>query len=120
MQTAVPSTWFDDAGREWRTPRRSSCHRLDFRIRAHAALRAYVFRRDDFICRHCGRRPDHVPPDYDGRTYLRASDGVVMVVDHIVTAFAGESAGHNHHPSNLQTLCDVCNARKGKSVHTPG
>lgn len=55
-----------------------------------AAIRWYVWERDDFRCKHCG-----------SRQYL--------TVDHIHP----ESKGGDLEPSNLQTLCTSCNCRKG-------
>lgn len=104
--------WTDQHGRQWPVPTVSSYRRLDFRVRAHAALRSFVFQRDGYACRDCGAQPKAVPDNYDGRFTLWLSGGTYMVVDHVVSACRGTDGGHCHHPSNLQTLCDRCNARK--------
>lgn len=103
--------WVDDHGTVRPVPKARG--RLRFRESGHAALRAFVFRRDGFRCQSCGVEGSDVPenPDeYTGRDTI----GVVgpkhcLVMDHI------ESGGspRNHHPDNLQTLCDSCNSRKG-------
>lgn len=103
--------WVDDHGIVRAVPK--ILRRLKFKCPGHAALRAFVFRRDGFRCKSCGVEGSDVPenPDeYTGRDTI----GVVgpkhcLVMDHI------ESGGspRNHHPDNLQTFCDQCNARKG-------
>jgi hypothetical protein len=55
-----------------------------------AAVRRQVFARDDYACRHCGRRSD-------------------LAVDHIFPW----SLGGTDDLDNLQTLCRPCNSRKG-------
>jgi len=57
-------------------------------------LRFDIFRRDQFTCRYCGRRPPEV----------------VLEVDHLVPIAQG---GENSEP-NLVTSCDECN--RGKSA----
>lgn len=59
----------------------------------HAALRAFVIHRDGGKCRVCGATES-------------------LVADHIVSRRNGGS----HHPSNLQCLCQICNARKAGAV----
>ena len=59
------------------------------------ALRAAVFRRDNYTCQQCG---------------ARGSDrGVQLVVDHKKPL----KRGGTNEMSNLQTLCSKCNAQKG-------
>lgn len=65
----------------------------------HAALRAFVIRRDGGRCRWCGNR-----------------DPLQLVADHVVSRRNGGS----HHPSNLQALCQSCNARKAGLVDRRG
>ncbi len=77
------------------------------KVHSHAVIRAFVHTRDDFTCQVCGRRSE-TPSDYDGRTALVSTDGVLIVVDHKISL----QRGGTNHPDNLQTLCDPCNARK--------
>ncbi len=60
-------------------------------------LRHEVFRRDGFRCSQCGHD---------------ASDGVKLEVDHVVP----HSLGGDDSISNLQTLCNRCNAGKSNSI----
>lgn len=60
------------------------------------SLRFDIFRRDNFTCQYCGRRP----PD------------VVLEVDHITPL----SQGGDDDPSNLVTSCYDCNRGKGAKV----
>jgi 5-methylcytosine-specific restriction protein A len=59
--------------------------------------RTRVMERDGFRCRRCGATPDRAQ----------------LVVDHVVPVAKGGTAD----PSNLQTLCEPCNA--GKSDRDP-
>lgn len=87
--------WTDDAGREWRVPEIRG--RLKSRIPSHRALREFVIRRDGGACRTCGSTER-------------------LVADHIVS----RRNGGTHHPTNLQCLCDPCNARKAGLVDARG
>lgn len=87
--------WKDDAGRAWRVPEIKG--RLKSRVPSHRALREFVIRRDGNACRECGST-EH------------------LVADHIVSRRNGGS----HHPSNMQCLCDPCNARKAGLVDAKG
>lgn len=106
---ADPKTWTDEYGAERRVPSRNRL--LDCPgVALHAALRAYVHRRDNFTCQHCGRQATKRIKGYDGR-YAILCDGdppVVLVLDHKLS----RRNGGTHHPDNLQILCDSCNARK--------
>jgi len=93
----APTFWIDHKGRQWKTPITRS--RLKFHI--------FVFNRDGFRCQKCGSAADP-PIDYDGRDTVSLSFGWCFVADHIVSRRNGGS----HHPDNLMTLYDSCNARK--------
>ncbi|MGE5522596.1 MAG: HNH endonuclease [Rhodospirillaceae bacterium] len=85
-------TWTDHHGRTWRVPQirgRLKCGKIP----CHRALREFVFHRDGYQRKHCGSTEKLVP-------------------DHIVSRRNGGA----HHPDNLQTLCDSCNARKAGAV----
>lgn len=102
--------WIDHHGVTRRAP--TIRGRLKFYIPLHAALRAFVFTRDGFRCRHCGVTPIVVPAAYDGRETVGTPIGHCLVMDHVVS----RRNGGEHHPDNLQTLCDSCNARKAGLV----
>lgn len=80
------ATWTDDLGREWRVPQ--ILGRLKMRCPGHLALREFVIRRDG-ACKWCGATSD-------------------LVADHIVS----RRNGGQHHPDNMQALCQSCNSRK--------
>jgi len=107
------STWTDHTGRTWRVS--ESRHPLNpARRSGHAALRAFVFIRDDFACRHCGLKFGS-PSNYDGRCAIgycvEELDLVFLHVDHVIP----RAAGGSHHPDNLQALCSTCNSKKACS-----
>lgn len=83
--------WTDHLGRDWVVPQIKG--RLKMRIPSHRALREFVIHRDGGRCKHCGSVDR-------------------LVADHIVSRRNGGA----HHPSNLQCLCDSCNARKAATV----
>lgn len=86
--------WTDHLGKTWTVPQVRG--RLKFnRSARNRALREFVFHRDGYRCKHCG-----------------STDLIRLVPDHIVSRRNGGS----HHPDNLQTLCDPCNARKANLV----
>lgn len=62
------------------------------RIPIPASVREYVFQRDGFRCRGCGK----------------SSTEVQLQIDHIIPIAQGGS----NDISNLQTLCKTCNRRK--------
>jgi len=83
-----PQFWTDHHGKSWKVPTIKGRLKAG-RIPCHAALRAFVFHRDGHKCRQCGATSKLVP-------------------DHIQS----RKNGGSHHPDNLQTLCESCNARK--------
>lgn len=113
MNTHQPH-WQDEYGAYNKTP--TIAGRLKFaKIPLHAALRRFIFKRDNFTCAACGAKPvEPIPTDFSGRHTLatdrlsKAGNSAALVVDHITSRRNGGS----HHPSNLQTLCDSCNAAK--------
>lgn len=82
-------------------------------------VRLEVYARDGFACRHCGWTTA-VPDGYDGRyalgeTIIKSNGKYgcrLLELDH-VTPFLH---GGKFELSNLQTLCNSCNARKGANV----
>jgi 5-methylcytosine-specific restriction endonuclease McrA len=85
------------------------------KIASHAALRAHVYHRDGYICRRCGLKAEDIPEQYDGRTNLyvtriglKKRDVFCLVMDHIIP----RKHGGDSHPSNLQTLCQLCSTIK--------
>jgi 5-methylcytosine-specific restriction endonuclease McrA len=125
-QTAVgclkadePATWTDHKGREHKTPAGKKLHMARYPL--HAALRAYVYHRDGFMCTICGAKALPMPVDpaaYDGFETLSTDRRInqywnaLLVIDHIISRRNGGS----NHPSNLQTLCDPCNCAKAALV----
>lgn len=79
--------WIDHLGRQWAEPTIKG--RLKMRIPSHRALREFIIHRDGARCVLCGARES-------------------LVADHIVS----RRNGGRHHPSNMQCMCDSCNARK--------
>jgi 5-methylcytosine-specific restriction endonuclease McrA len=113
--------WTDEGG----VTRRVPTGKLQFVCPSHAAIRAFVYRRDDYQCRGCGARANP-PEDYDGRTTLLTdricasrsakrygwNSPVPLMLDHVVSRRNGGS----NHPENLQALCEPCNAAKSVLV----
>ena len=99
--------WTDKDGRRYPVPptgRRLRPHNSA----AEAALRAHVFRRDNFTCRKCGMRPTSIPHPYDGRSTMFSWSAGGLHLDHVHP----RSKGGSNHPANLQTLCHGCNSGK--------
>lgn len=109
-----PTTWTDHLGRQRKVP--TVLGRLKFRIPLHAALRAFVFRRDGCRCVTCGAAPDEIPADYDGRKTVPLPSGWCLVMDHV----RSRRNGGSHHPDNLCTLCDSCNSAKAGLIDAKG
>ncbi len=104
-----PDTWTDDRGvSHYLVTSRQS---LNFKLPLHAALRAYVFRRDGYKCQRCRAVVSPIPSDYTGRYTLNVRrDNTLdyLVLDHVKPREFGGSS----HPDNLQTLCARCNVVK--------
>jgi 5-methylcytosine-specific restriction endonuclease McrA len=110
-RTIDAAFWTDMNGNVWPAPRIKGP--LNFsKFSLHAKLRAFVFSRDHFTCQKCGTTASSVPDVYDGRKTLQCDPGMCLVMDHILSRRNGGS----HHPENLQTYCDSCNARKSGLV----
>lgn len=103
--------WTDHHGVAWREPTTAG-PLLFYKVPSHTALRAFVFVRDGFACAHCRTVVVEATAGYDGRRSLRTANDSFLVVDHIVS----RRNGGRHHPSNMQALCDRCNARKSSLV----
>lgn len=69
--------------------------------RAWAPAAYYVFWRDGFRCRYCGRTP---------------ADGVRLVIDHVYPRSRARGNGEVNHPINLVTSCEACNSHKGSTL----
>jgi len=82
----APQFWTGADGKQWKTPTIKG--RLKMRIPSHRALREFVIARDK-VCKWCGT-------------------GSNLIADHIVS----RRNGGEHHPDNLQALCQSCNSRK--------
>jgi len=65
------------------------------------AVGFYVFWRDRFRCRYCGRSP---------------ADGVKLVVDHIYPRSRTREISTVNHPINLVTACEICNTHKSSTL----
>lgn len=97
---------------KWKPGRKVSQPRL-------MRMRVLVFGRDDFTCQGCGWRPSPVPSPYLGtslsvhvdvqRGTLTQSKLLLLELDHVVPF----KHGGKFVETNLQTLCNWCNARKG-------
>lgn len=114
-RTVDTALWTDHKGVVRRIVKHKGNPRLKFDVPLHAALRAFVFWRDGYACRFCGKGATSVPEDYDGR-YTLMADGVILVIDHILSI----RRGGTHSPTNLQTLCDPCNATKSRLCEGSG
>jgi 5-methylcytosine-specific restriction endonuclease McrA len=81
--------WIDHNGVEWKTPTIKG--RLKMRIPCHRALHVFVLHRAGYQCQQCG-----------------SLDRLHLVADHILS----RRNGGEHHPDNMQCLCQSCNSRK--------
>ena len=81
---------------------------LDFRLKKNQKLRKEIYERDNFTCIECGFHPEANTKNYDGK-YTLMSNSNWLEVDHIKP----RALGGNNDISNLQTLCNICNTKKG-------
>lgn len=73
-----------------------------------SGMRAVVLERDSYQCRTCGWKPgDPAAPDASGLELFRG-----LEVDHVHPKALGGSGDLD----NLQTLCSLCNSKKGAKV----
>ena len=85
-----------------RTKSRLKPHKYE----AHAALRKFVYERDNFTCQGCGKQ--YLPPEhYNGKHAVGKLD-----LDHIIPITKGGMSC----AENLQTLCWSCNSKKGAKI----
>lgn len=91
QQALENSPWFCEAWDDWQERKAAAIYERTGGIPEE--LRWEVFERDNFTCLHCG-----------SRRMLRA--------DHIIP----HSKGGKTNKSNLQTLCRVCNSKKGSRL----
>lgn len=102
----VPRFWTDATGKQRPTP--TIVGRLKSKIPLHRDLRDFVLARDGHVCQLCG---------VTGPAFKDFKVGdVQLVADHIVSRRNGGS----HHPDNLRTLCESCNARKANTIDRKG
>ncbi len=83
---------------------------INFSVPKYRKLRAELYKRDGFACLHCGTKAVNVPDNYTGENTLY-TESSWLEVDHIVSRMNG---GTNE-MENLQTLCQICNLRKGRN-----
>lgn len=74
-------------------------------------MRSEVFIKDNFTCLICGVKPCIMPKNYDGKKTVYVGE-TYLVMDHIVPY----SKGGKCVKENFQTLCDICNAKKGNKL----
>lgn len=84
------------------------CRRRNQKL--NPATRTRVYKRDDHTCQMCGWRP----PDQNEERAKAYRGGRFLTIDHILPLAEGGSNSQR----NLQTLCNVCNQKKGKQLVT--
>lgn len=102
LREDAPSTWVDKLGNERKTP--LAIKRPPKMYPVYVALEEYVLGRDGYSCCGCGKHR-RIDQDHD-------PDHVILLLDHIISLRNGGS----WHPSNLQSLCESCNAAKSTYV----
>jgi hypothetical protein len=112
LEENYSETWIDHTGYINKSILNSK--NLDFKRKAHARLRAFIYWRDNYQCIMCGIESDvsiaKLIAFYDGRYSLGCANKGYFVVDHILP----RNKGGINHPANLQTLCSRCNSKKAK------
>jgi hypothetical protein len=88
-----PEFWQDLTGKWWKVPEIKG--RLKTRIPCHKALIEFVIKRDGTKCKFCGN-----------------SNKLELIADHILS----RRNGGDHHPDNMQCLCQSCNSRKANLI----
>jgi 5-methylcytosine-specific restriction endonuclease McrA len=71
-------------------------------------MRKKIFERDLFTCLCCGLKANIIPINYDGRNTLLCGASF-LVLDHVNPYIKGGECVED----NMQTLCDICNSKKG-------
>lgn len=101
------ATWTDLKGNRWFVPSNFFKTLRASKFKTHAQLRDFIFVRDDYTCKICGANAKE--KQYPFYAYsVEWKKQTFLVIDHVVSI----AKGGNHHPQNLQTLCDSCNCRK--------
>lgn len=116
------STWlWKAASASWRTTpctdssAGAAAHVIKLLVKEHElaiskSARKNVYKRDRFCCKHCGWAPPRAP--VEDMMAFRSSDGRFLTLDHLKP----RAYGGSNLQSNLVTLCNVCNERKGAST----
>jgi 5-methylcytosine-specific restriction endonuclease McrA len=81
---------------------------IDFRIKKYQKLRKKIYINNSFTCQMCGYKPRVIPEKYNGK-YTIMDKGKWLEIDHIKP----RSLGGKNNRKNLQTLCNICNCKKG-------
>lgn len=71
--------------------------------------RIFIYKRDNFSCIKCGIIAKNIPEQYNGKNTLLCDDGRWLELDHIIPL----SKKGLDNINNLQTLCNICNCKKG-------
>lgn len=74
-------------------------------------VRIKIFERDNYSCLKCGISANKPHKQYDGKNTLFCNNNRWLELDHIIPL----SKNGIDDFSNLQTLCNICNCKKGAS-----
>ena len=92
------------ANRRWLTHEKLDPDVVKAARRITAAVRRFVWYRDDGLCRYCSRDAFHCT------FYWRDGTGVLLpAIDHVIPVQQGGTAD----PNNLVLACAKCNGKKG-------